>query len=215
MKGAETENPEWVDGFLFVGNHLALNFLNTKPVLEDGPREFLPDAKAFARWLVAAGVVSPAGAKSALRSWLGGAKGERFVKELRAFRERMREAVLRIESGALPGEGFVEEVNRLLEKCPRRSVLVKEGRSLVRKYAFEPHEPKGFWGLLAEAVAALLSETDHSRMRKCEACVVHFLDTSKKGSRRWCSMNICGNKVKVASYQRRKRNTRLLWRNGL
>ena len=44
-------------------------------------------------------------------------------------------------------------------------------------------------------------------MRKCESCVVHFLDTSKKGARRWCSMNICGNKVKVANYQQRKRNT--------
>ncbi|MGH6682050.1 MAG: CGNR zinc finger domain-containing protein [Bradyrhizobium sp.] len=34
---------------------------------------------------------------------------------------------------------------------------------------------------------------------------MHFFDTSKKGSRRWCSMNICGNKLKVAAYQRRKR----------
>jgi len=29
-----------------------------------------------------------------------------------------------------------------------------------------------------------------------------FFDTSKKGSRRSCSMNICGNKLKVAAYQR-------------
>ncbi|WP_082661594.1 CGNR zinc finger domain-containing protein [Terracidiphilus gabretensis] len=42
-------------------------------------------------------------------------------------------------------------------------------------------------------------------MRQCAVCVVHFFDTSKKGSRRWCSMNICGNKLKVAAYQRRKR----------
>jgi predicted RNA-binding Zn ribbon-like protein len=34
------------------------------------------------------------------------------------------------------------------------------------------------------------------------------LDTSKKGSRRWRSMNICGNKIKVAAYQRRKRASR-------
>ena len=35
------------------------------------------------------------------------------------------------------------------------------------------------------------------RLRKCEACIAHFLDTSKKASRRWCSMNICGNKIKL------------------
>jgi len=37
---------------------------------------------------------------------------------------------------------------------------------------------------------------------ECEGCIVHFFDTSKKGSRRSCSMNICGNKLKVAAYQR-------------
>jgi predicted RNA-binding Zn ribbon-like protein len=101
-------------------------------------------------------------------------------------------------------------VNALLAQHPRRSVLVKEGRSLVRKYPFEPDDAAAFWPLIVEAVASLLAETDHTRMRKCESCVLHFLDTSKKGSRRWCSMNICGNKVKVASYQRRKRDARLL-----
>jgi len=33
-------------------------------------------------------------------------------------------------------------------------------------------------------------EVSPVRLRKCEACIAHFLDTSKKASRRWCSMNI-------------------------
>jgi predicted RNA-binding Zn ribbon-like protein len=212
MQGLETEQLDWIDGFLFVGNHVALNFLNTKPTLEDGPREFLSDTAAFQRWLIAAGLVTSARMKSAMRSWRGSSKAARVVKQLREFRERFRAAVLKIESGSLPAESFIEEVNALLAQYPRRSVLVKEGHSLVRKYPFEPDEPAAFWPLIAEAVASLLAETDLTRMRKCESCVVHFLDTSKKGSRRWCSMNICGNKVKVASYQRRrrrKRNSRL------
>jgi predicted RNA-binding Zn ribbon-like protein len=208
VKGHDAEHSEWVDGFLFVGNHLALNFLNTKPILEDGPREFLSDAEAFGRWLVAAGLVSRAGAKSAMRAWGKTSRGARFIKELRAFRERLRTAVLKIESGSLPAEPFVEEVNQLLGRYPRRTVLAREGRSLVRKYPFEPDEPEAFWAIIGEAVASLLTEADPTRMRQCESCVVHFLDTSKKGSRRWCSMNICGNKVKVASYQRRKRDGR-------
>lgn len=206
MTGREAENSEWIDGFLFVGNHLALNFLNTKPVLEEGPRELLPDAAAFGRWLLAAGLVTSAQSQSAIRDWRGTAKAARLMKELRAFRERLREAVLKIESGSLPAESFVAEVNQLLARYPRRSALVRKGDSLIRKYPFAADEPEAFWPLIAEAVALLLAETDHARMRKCESCVVHFLDTSKKGSRRWCSMNICGNKVKVASYQRRKRN---------
>jgi predicted RNA-binding Zn ribbon-like protein len=205
MADAQAEHSDWVDGFLFVGNHLALNFLNTKPVLEDGPHEFLSDAAAFGRWLVAAGLVTSARAKSTMRDWAKTSKAGRLVRDLREFRERFRAAVLRIESGSLPAKSFVEEVNQLLAKHPRRSVLVNRGSSLLREYAFELNGPEAFWVLIGESVASLLAETDHSRVRKCPACVVHFLDTSKKGSRRWCSMNICGNKVKVASYQRRMR----------
>ena len=36
MAGSSTQQ-EWVDGFLFVGNQLALDFLNTKPILESEP----------------------------------------------------------------------------------------------------------------------------------------------------------------------------------
>jgi predicted RNA-binding Zn ribbon-like protein len=205
MAEVETEHSDWIDGFLFVGNHLALNFLNTKPHLDDGPREFLPDAAAFERWLGAAGVFMSARTRSAMRAWGKTPRAARFMKELRQFRERLRTAVLRIESGALPAKSFLEEVNGLLTRYPRQSALVNESSLVVRKYFFEPRDPEAFWALIAEAVVSLFADTDHSRMRKCPLCVVHFLDTSKKGSRRWCSMNICGNKVKVARYQRRKR----------
>jgi predicted RNA-binding Zn ribbon-like protein len=208
MPGLNAEHPDWIDGFLFVGNHLALNFLNTNPHLEDGPREFLPDATAFVRWLAAAGLTLSPGAQSAMRAWSQSPKAARFMKDLRRFREDLRAAVFKVESGTLPAKSFLDEVNHLLARRPRQSVLVKEGRSLVRKYFFEPDTPEAFRALIAEAVASLIADTDHSRVRKCPSCVVHFLDTSKKGSRRWCSMNICGNKVKVATYQQRKRRAR-------
>jgi predicted RNA-binding Zn ribbon-like protein len=35
--------------------------------------------------------------------------------------------------------------------------------------------------------------------------VLHFCDTSRKGTRRWCRMQICGNRAKVATYAARHR----------
>src|SRR6516164_5368126 len=49
------------------------------------------------------------------------------------------------------------------------------------------------------------ASVDRTRVRKCGQCVLHFLDTSKKGTRRWCSMQLCGNRLKVAAYALRKR----------
>ena len=46
-----------------------------------------------------------------------------------------------------------------------------------------------------------------SRIRRCEGvnCAIPFVDTSRPGTRRWCSMDRCGNRAKVAAHRRRHR----------
>jgi hypothetical protein len=55
-----TRSSDWVDGFLFVGNQLALDFLNTRPVQDGEALELLPDFTALLRWYKAAGLLSTA-----------------------------------------------------------------------------------------------------------------------------------------------------------
>ena len=199
------ESNEWIDGFLFVANRPILDFLNTKPVLAQGPTELLPDFHALERWLIASGIVDSTRMKSTLRSWRHSPEAEVFLKKLIAFRERLRDAVLRMESGMTPSDEFLKEVNARLLQYPTHTSLRRREGQIVREPVFAPQEPADLWGPIIDNAAALFCETEVSRIRKCESCVVHFFDTSKKGSRRWCSMNICGNKLKVAAYQRRKR----------
>jgi len=206
MRIASPEVNEWIDGFLFVANRPILDLLNTKPVLADGPTELLPDVRALERWLIASETVTSAKAKATLRGWRNSPEAATFLEQLIAFREKLREAVLRIESGSAPTDAFLTEVNSLLLQHPLPALLHKRGGQVVRETSFELVKPTDLWSPIVNATADLLAETEVSRMRKCESCVVHFFDTSKKGSRRWCSMNICGNKLKVAAYQRRKRD---------
>ena len=207
MSTASQEIEEWIDGFLFVANRPILDLLNTKPVLGDGPKELLPDVRALERWLIASGTVTSARAKGALRNWRNSAEATGFLEQLIAFRERLREAVLRIEGGAAPTAAFLAEVNSLLLRYPLPALLHKRDGRVIREPSFEVSKPADLWAPIVDATADLLAETESSRIRKCESCVVHFFDTSKKGSRRWCSMNICGNRLKVAAYQRRKRGS--------
>ncbi|MCG5215916.1 CGNR zinc finger domain-containing protein [Streptosporangium sp. KLBMP 9127] len=46
-----------------------------------------------------------------------------------------------------------------------------------------------------------------SRIRRCAnpACVLYFYDTSRNGTRRWCSMNGCGSRTKAARHYQRNR----------
>lgn len=206
MRAAAQERDEWIDGFLFVGNRPILDFLNTRPVLEAGPTELLPDFHALERWLIASGMVMLPKTKALLRRWRRSSAAANFLKELIGFRERLRDAVLRIEAGVAAPEEFLKEVNARLLRYPLHTALVRRGGQVVRETVFEPRSPADFWAPIVDAAAELFSEPERSRIRKCPSCVVHFLDTSKKGSRRWCSMNLCGNRLKVAAYQRRRRD---------
>src|SRR6201987_2626879 len=90
---------EWIDGFLFVGNHHALDFLNTRPVLAEGPKELLPDVDALVRWLVASRVFRPPSGKALARKWRALPQAAGLLRELRKFRERWRAMVVRREAG--------------------------------------------------------------------------------------------------------------------
>lgn len=196
--------------FSLVGNRQILDFLNTRPVLAEGAVELLHDFQALERWLIAVGFVDSSKTRNLLRSWRHAPEAAVFLKALIAFRERLRDAVLRIERGSAPSDEFIREVNEGLIAHPLIMALRKREGQIVREPVFNPRRPTDLWAPIFDEAAELLSEPEPRRIRKCEACVVHFYDVSKKGSRRWCSMKICGNKIKVAVYQRRKRD--LVWR---
>lgn len=60
--------------------------------------------------------------------------------------------------------------------------------------------------LTARDCPTLLS-TAPGRIRGCahEACALHFFDTSRNGTRRWCSMALCGNRAKASRHYARSR----------
>jgi predicted RNA-binding Zn ribbon-like protein len=196
---------ERVDGFLFVGNHLALDLVNTRIIPDQTSVELLPDTVALEKWLMAAGLVTSAKGKGLVRRWRNSEEARRFLTELRSFRERLRATVIQHEAGAPISPRFLAELNRLLEAYPARMTLSAKDGKLQREMRFEPSTPREVWAPIIAATADLLTDVEPSRIRKCESCIMHFYDISKKSSRRWCSMNICGNRVKVAAYRQRQR----------
>lgn len=199
------EDSGWKGGFLFLGNHLALDFLNTHPVLNNGPVELLPDFGALLRWFQAANLLSSRQAASLRQRWGDSPRAHRTLEAVRNLREELRKEILAWEAGGPVRRSIVEELNGMMEQHPMRTRLVGEGGHTVTKLYLEPREPEDLLAPLAHSAAMLFSGADRTRVRKCERCVGHFYDTSKKGNRRWCSMQMCGNRVKVAAYAARQR----------
>jgi predicted RNA-binding Zn ribbon-like protein len=67
---------------------------------------------------------------------------------------------------------------------------------------------EGVRGVLGEVLAAVVRagyEGTWHRMKICSSstCRYVYYDRSKNGSRRWCSMEICGNRSKTRAYRER------------
>ena len=100
-------------------------------------------------------------------------------------------------------------LNLWLAQARRRLALAEDG---VGGYRLEPHyahdTPEQLLAPLAEAAAAPLVEGDFELVRHCEnpECTLWFYDRTKSHRRRWCSMALCGNRHKVATFRRRQQD---------
>src|SRR6266852_7709812 len=77
-------NSDLRDGFLFVGNQLALDFLNTRPVQNGEPMELLPDFSALLRWFQAAKLLSARDVAKLQQGWAQSARAQRTLEIGRA-----------------------------------------------------------------------------------------------------------------------------------
>lgn len=61
---------------------------------------------------------------------------------------------------------------------------------------------------IANSIIHTLDRNSIDRIRECEhqECIHYFVDTSKSGKRRWCSMELCGNRQKASEFYARKKN---------
>ena len=196
---------DWKDGFLFVGNELVLDFVNTRPVQDGEPVELLKDLEAVLRWFQAAELLNSEQAASLERQWGGTAIAQKATEAMMNLRERLRAEILAWEQGRGIRRSTIDELNGLMRDHPMVTRLITNGTVYSTKLWFEVHEPADLFAPLAHSAATLFATRDCKRVRKCDNCVVHFHDTSKKGTRRWCSMQLCGNRFKVAAYAARQR----------
>jgi len=204
-RGKTKQSAEWKLGFLFLGNQLTLDLLNTRHGLPGERIELLRDFGALLKWFQKARLLSRPEGSRLYRRWGKSPRAEIALRTIRGLRETLRREILRWERGGAIRPAVVRQLNLLMARHPMRSKLMVRASGLGAQMWFQARQPEDFLAPLAHSAAALFTNVDRSRVRKCAHCVGHFLDTSKKGTRRWCSMKLCGNRFKVAAYAARKR----------
>lgn len=190
-----------------VGNHLAVDFANTLYAPGDAGGE-LRSWKDLTDFLELAGAADRMEADR-FRN-MGQSDARRCV---RAFARALElRAVTRSVLGALEAkrplaQRWVAFINRVLRGRAGSEQLVTHGPGWRLGFVARRAEPIHALVPIARALAELIAEGPGAPVRKCAnpSCTLYFYDTSRTRHRRWCSMAVCGNRLKVAAHAIRRR----------
>jgi predicted RNA-binding Zn ribbon-like protein len=119
---------DWKDGFLFLGNHLALDFLNMCPVQNGEAVELLPDFDALLRWFRAADLLNSREAASLRQLWGESARAQHVMEAVRELRESLRKEVPARERGGTVHRAALDELNHLMAEHPMLTRLKASGK---------------------------------------------------------------------------------------
>lgn len=181
-----------MDRWLFIGGATCLDFLNTlRDRWAEQPTETLGEPVDLAAWSVAAGLtdelvqVDHADLDSALA---------------------VRSALFRLltqEDASTAAD--VARLNQLAATAPRPTVTLSEAADSPTVRPARAATGSEILGLVVLDAFDVLSKPGNTPVKECEhpRCGLRYLDSSRGGRRRWCSMARCGNRAKAQRYDRR------------
>jgi predicted RNA-binding Zn ribbon-like protein len=127
-----------------------------------------------------------------------------FAQALR-LRETIRAMLGAMASKRPMRAQWVGEVNQTLETGAGASRLLRQDTGWRLGLAAGPAGPLQALAPIARAIAELVVSGRSVEIGKCAnpRCLLFFRDRSRTRRRRWCSMAVCGNRMKVAAHLRR------------
>lgn len=175
---------------------LCLDWMATLGDREGTPIERVGTPADWTRW-----VAEVAGLR------LGREPGEADLKAAIHVRSALIAVVEALLAERRPAAADIAVLNEAADGARPRLALDRSGRALLPD--LDP-DTRAVLGLIARDAIDLLVHDHFDRLRLCAAddCSVIFVDLSRPGKRRWCSMSRCGNKAKKRAYvQRHARST--------
>lgn len=195
--------------FYWIGNHLCLDFINTQLMGKDSqPVDLLEGFSDLIDWMVEAQVLDKAQAKDVINKWGEEPEAQQVLEQARRFRAILRESMERIKKQKTITQSALDEINKWAAIHTGSTELVRTRNGFTERFRLELTEPLHLISLIAKSASGLLCHADLSLIKRCEnsRCVLYFFDTTKNHRRRWCSMKICGNRMKVAAFYQRQRS---------
>lgn len=159
----------------------------------DSPVERVPDTDALASWLVAAGLCDDPPDVNA--------------EQLTAMRS-LRAATWDVLAALRAGQRAPAEQRAVINAHAAWPIAVPRLTGDGRRVRSSASPVESALAVLARDAIDIATGPDLARLRECAdpTCRMLFLDTSRSGQRRWCSMARCGNRAKARNHAIRSRH---------
>jgi predicted RNA-binding Zn ribbon-like protein len=201
----DAEHPDSVRG------RLCLDFINTvDDRLLSHPQDHLTSYAELTAWsqqaeilsadegqqLLAAAAAHPAEASAALQASI-------------AFREALYRILVATLADKLPPDDDLATFNAARLQALARSEIAAAREGFVWRWKTDEADLGWMLWPLTRSAAHLLLSPHLKQVKQCSSpdCGWLFLDTSKNHSRRWCTMEGCGNRAKARTHYQRKRQS--------
>jgi predicted RNA-binding Zn ribbon-like protein len=194
-----------------VGGRLCLDFANTVSTRDEAlRREYLTDYEQLVAWARHAHILAGDEAGTLLRTTAQ--QPERAAEALDravALRETIYRIFAAIADHREPAGPDIAALSSAVREAFFRLSIAPSAGGFEWSWVTDGDDLDRILWPVVRSAADLLTSGDLGRIRQCarEGCDWLFVDGSKNRSRRWCSMDMCGSRVKSRRYYYRRRNS--------
>jgi len=188
---------------------LCLEFANTLGYRSVVPsqEEDLRDYADLLTWAERMGVLSAARV-TALRAWAGthARDADAVFTRAIALRELLYGVFAAVAASDAPASDDLAHLNAAYRNAMVHAEVLATTEGFAWGWDDALDAPDAMLWPVARGAAELLVAPERARLRHCAApdCSWLFLDTTKNGSRHWCSMRGCGNRAKARRFRARQ-----------
>ena len=202
-------NERHAGNLALLGGRLCLDFANTVDERTgEHPQEWLTSYADLVAWSEHAGIVTESeahhlrdlGARHPTAAWA-------VLEQAIALREAIYRIFCATADERPPEADDVATLNDALSEALSRLRVTPTADGFTWQWAPDKDSLDRMLWPVTRSAAELLTRGELSRVQMCagDDCGWLFFDTSKNRSRRWCSMEDCGNRAKARRHYRRQR----------
>jgi predicted RNA-binding Zn ribbon-like protein len=200
-----------------VGGALCLDFANTVDARFPRPGNTPPDListyEQLVYWSQRAGALdAPAAQKLLVRACRETKAARSAVAAAHRLRETTYTLFAAMREGREPPASAARELARFSARALERGRLVASVETNALTWSWPQLELQRMLWPIAVSALELATSGEVASLKQCPGhdgrCGWLFLDRTKNQSRRWCSMQVCGNAEKTRQQTVRRRQTR-------